>query len=131
PERAEPVEKLTAGAANQQPLLAFEQEPPDRVLFLAVILPILLDRKIRFEIRPDFGHRPAPNFAPSHARFAPPLKCGCRGGTSIGMSSFRRSLAGSPAQPGPAAGSDRRGLRPPAQNSTFCGSCARPYRAPG
>src|ERR1700719_2966356 len=44
------------------------QEPPDRVLFLAVILPILLDRKIRIEIRPDFGHRPAPNFAPSHAR---------------------------------------------------------------
>ena len=45
PEPAEPVEILAAGAADQQPLLALEQQPPDRVLFLAVILPILLDRK--------------------------------------------------------------------------------------
>src|SRR5947208_1485334 len=50
PERAEPAEKLTTGAADQQPLLAFEQQPPDRVLFLAVILPILLDRKIGIKI---------------------------------------------------------------------------------
>ena len=46
PERAEPVEKLSAGATGEQPLLAFEQQPPDRVLLLAVLLPILLDRKI-------------------------------------------------------------------------------------
>ncbi len=46
-ERAEPVEIFAAGAPDQQLLLALEQQPPDRVLLLAVALPILLDRKIR------------------------------------------------------------------------------------
>src|SRR5437588_3747038 len=29
PERSQPVEKLIAGPADQQPLLAFEKQPPD------------------------------------------------------------------------------------------------------
>ena len=45
-EPAEPVEILAAGASDEQPLLPLEQQPPDRVLLLAVLVPVLLDRKI-------------------------------------------------------------------------------------
>src|SRR5205807_6094428 len=42
-----------AGATDEQPLLAFEQEPPDGVLVLGVGRPVLLDRVIR----PSLAHR--------------------------------------------------------------------------
>jgi hypothetical protein len=43
---AEPVEELAAGAPDQQALLSLEEQPPDRVLFVAVGAPVLLYRKI-------------------------------------------------------------------------------------
>src|SRR5258706_15967911 len=40
---AEPVEIIATGTTDEQPLLAFEQEAPDRVLLVAVSRPILFD----------------------------------------------------------------------------------------
>src|SRR5215472_14884061 len=46
PEPAQSIEKFTARTPDQQPLLALEEQPPDRVLFLTIILPMLRYRKI-------------------------------------------------------------------------------------
>ena len=56
--RAEPLEIFLAGPPDQQLLLALEQQPPDRVLFLAVTAPVLRDRKIRGRVRRAPAHRP-------------------------------------------------------------------------
>ena len=57
-QRTQPVEIFVAGAADQQLLLALEQQPPDCVLLLAVTLPILLHRKVGGRIRPVSAHQP-------------------------------------------------------------------------
>src|SRR5207302_5842264 len=51
-ETLQPVEIFIAGAVDQQPLLALEQQSPDRVLVLAVIRPVLRDRVV-----PNVAHR--------------------------------------------------------------------------
>ena len=51
-EPGQAVQVLAAGAVDQQPLLALEQQAPDRMLFLAVSRPILLDHVV-----PDIAHR--------------------------------------------------------------------------
>ncbi len=66
-EALQPVEIFAAGAACQQPLLAFEQEPPDGVLVLGIGRPVLLDRVIR----PSLAHRALRN-----VRFVHPLHLG-------------------------------------------------------
>src|SRR6516164_9053034 len=68
PERAEPIEELVAGAIDEQSLLAFEKQPPNRMLFVGVVPPILYNRKIRIQLLPGPGHRLSPNVASSHVR---------------------------------------------------------------
>ena len=47
PEPAGARREIRGRRAVEQPLLALEQQPPDRVLFLGIGLPVLLDRIVR------------------------------------------------------------------------------------
>src|ERR1700739_1356420 len=57
PELTKSIEVFAACAPLEQPLLTFEEQPPDRVVFLGIPMPVLIGCKICGSFLPGPGHR--------------------------------------------------------------------------